>query len=234
MGRAGDGGAGGNAHDQDVALADWQRLVARVAGDIGHELKNPVHATVINLELVRRRIADGLADQALERLDVVAEQVRRVHGVVEGLLQLLGDGVRYDEAIELDRVVESVLPLLAAQAGAAGVGFRWTPAGPGTVVQVSADPLRHALVGLVASAVDSLGGSSGGGIHVRAVGPPIGVEVSATAAARSSPGTATPDVALHELVRRVAARGGMEIGAVPDQSPVSWSSTVFLAAHSGA
>jgi signal transduction histidine kinase len=224
----------GGAYDQDVALADWQRLVARVAGDIGHELKNPVHATVINLELVRRRIADGQADQALERLDVVAEQVQRVHGVVEGLLQLLTDGVRYDEAVELDRVVESVLALLVAQAGAAGVEFRWTPAGPGTVVWVSADPLRHALVGLVASAVDSLGGSSGGGVHVRAVGPPLGVEVSATAAAQPAPGVTKPDEELRELVRRVAARGGMEIRAAPDSSPVSWSSTVFLAARSGA
>lgn len=218
----------------DAGRADRHRLVARVAGDIGHELKNPIHASVINLELVRKRIADGDRDDALARLEVVSEQVRRVHGVVEGLLKLLRDGPEPGDVRELDRMVEVVMPVLVAQANSAGVAVEWRAAGPGALCRASTGHVAHTLVGLVALAVAAARGADSGGVRLEGAASPCRVCVSAVAA--DGPGSNAPpsDAGLFDLVTRIARAGGFTIRENTDGDGVSWSCTVILEGVEGA
>lgn len=218
----------------DAVRADRHRLVSRVAGDIGHELKNPIHATVINLELVRKRIADGQQDDALARLEVVSDQVRRLHGVVEGLLKLLRDSAQPGGEGELDRQVELVLPLLRAQANSAAVPLEWSPAGSGAACRTSSEALAHTLVGLVASAVSLARGRADRRVLVEGFSAPPGVRVSVLGGASGDRPEPEPDPELTALVERVAGAAGHTIrpGAIGDG--VSWSSTVILEDESSA
>lgn len=229
-GMPGDGDSVPNAR-----LADRHRLVGRVAGDIGHELKNPIHASVINLELVRKRIADGEREDALARLDIVSEQVRRVHGVVEGLLKLLRDGPDPEGARELDGMVEVVLPILLAQANSAGVEVEWVPAGPNTLCRASTGHLAHTLVGLVALAVAVARGPGNGAVRLEGAPSPCRVRVSAVAGDGARADDApSPDAGLFDLVTRIAESGGFAIRKDADADGVSWSFAVILEEGSGA
>lgn len=217
----------------EAQRAARHRLIARIAGDIGHELKNPIHASVINLELVRKRVTDGNKDDALARLEVVSDQVRRLHGVVEGLLRLLRYGAQPNGAQELDRMVEFVLPLLRAQANSAGVALEWVPAGDGVRSRASAEALGHALVGLVAVAVAVARRGGAGEVRVEGCATPCQVAVST----RGANGAAVPshdDEGLMELVRRVAGDGGFMIDEGAGGKDVSWSCTVLLEGDSNA
>ena len=226
--------AAGGPGTPDAVRADRHRLVSRVAGDIGHELKNPIHASVINLELVRKRIADGERDDALARREVVSAQVRRVHGVVEGLLKLLRDGKQPGGAQELDRLVEVVLPLLSAQANSAAVPFEWTPAGPGALCTPGADGIGHTLVGLVAVAVAMSRGRTTGTVRVEGLSAPVGIRVSALGEGPGDPPERVVDPALIALVRRLAGSAGLVIREEAVGDGVSWSSTVLLDGASNA
>jgi signal transduction histidine kinase len=210
------------------ARADRHLLLARVAGDIGHELKNPIHASVINLELVRKRIADGQGEDALQRLEVVRDQVRRVHGVVEGLLKLLRETHEPEGLRELDGVVEVVLPLLRAQANAAALALEWIPAGPGALCRVSGECLGHALVGLVAQAAAVARRGAAGSLRVEASASPCGVRVSALEGAAAGVAVAPAAAALADIVGRIARSGGMAIEEGTESDGVSWSRTVVL------
>ena len=229
-------GAGGQpdlGSGPESQRAARHRLIARIAGDIGHELKNPIHASVINLELVRKRVADGNKDDALARLEVVSDQVRRLHGVVEGLLRLLRYGAQPNGAQELDRMVEFVLPLLRAQANSAGVALEWVPAGDGVRSHASAEALGHALVGLVAVAVAVARNGGSGEVRVEGCATPGQVAVST----RGANGASVPPhdgEGLMELVRRVAGDGGFTIDDGAGGSDVSWSCTVLLEGDSNA
>lgn len=218
----------------DAGRADRHRLVARVASDIGHELKNPIHASVINLELVRKRIADGDRDDAFARLEVVSEQVRRVHGVVEGLLKLLRDGPEPGDVRELDRMVEVVMPVLMAQANSAGVAVEWRPAGPGALCRASTGHLAHTLVGLVALAVAAVRGPGSRGLRLEGATSPCRVCVSAVAADGAGADAAPSDADLVDLVTRIARAGGFAIREDTCEDGVSWSCTVILEADGGA
>ncbi|HSM37575.1 MAG TPA: hypothetical protein VK837_14320 [Longimicrobiales bacterium] len=207
--------------------ADRHRVIGRIAGDIGHELKNPIHASVINLELVRKRITDGGREDALDRLDVVSDQVRRVHGVVEGLLKLLRESREPEGDRELDRVVETVLPLLRAQANAAGVELEWVPAGSGTLCGVSTECLGHTLVGLTSQAITVARTSPDGAVRLEATAQPCAVGVSASGTHPSVP-PESPDPGFAETVARIAESGGMAIVDRHARSDVSWSRVVLL------
>ncbi len=213
----------------DAVRADRHRLMSRVAGDIGHELKNPIHASVINLELVRKRIVDGRQDDALERLQVVSDQVRRVHGVVEGLLKLLRDSKQADGERELDRVVEVVLPLLRAQANSAAVPLEWAPAGGSARRAAGADALGYSVVGLVAAAVSLARGHATRRVRVQALAAPARVRVAVLEPGSGAEPGAEPEAALMALVERLAAAAGLAIRSDDTVDGVSWSSTVILA-----
>src|SRR5262245_11439961 len=76
-------------------LPQWQieagrfGLVRRLADDLAHEFKNPLHALVINLEVLKRRVEKGSAEAALERAAVLEHEVHRLDGLLDALLRLL-------------------------------------------------------------------------------------------------------------------------------------------------
>lgn len=64
-------------------------LISRLADDIAHEIKNPLHSMLINLEVLRRKLDQGAEEAALERADVVEFEIHRLHALLEQLLMLL-------------------------------------------------------------------------------------------------------------------------------------------------
>ena len=97
-------------------LANRFQLVSRLADDLAHEIKNPLHAMVINLELVKRRAQAGDVSTVLERADLASAEVMRVNALLDQLLQLLRPARQGDRVLDLDAAVGEVLPLLAHQA----------------------------------------------------------------------------------------------------------------------
>jgi two-component system, NtrC family, C4-dicarboxylate transport sensor histidine kinase DctB len=133
--------------------ANRYALVSRLADDLAHEVKNPLHAMVINLELVRRRIGTGAAEVALERVAIVERETRRVHDLIEAILQLLRPGKAASQAVELDLVVGELLPLVELRARLAHVVFEHEPAGDGTLITVTGAALKQILLNLVEEAL---------------------------------------------------------------------------------
>lgn len=97
-------------------------LVARMADELAHEIKNPLNAVVVNLELIKRMAGDR-PETAAERADMIAGEVARVHDLVVALLRVLRfeDGARRSE---LGGVLRTLRPLLAARAKLGHVDLR--------------------------------------------------------------------------------------------------------------
>src|SRR5262249_42064839 len=60
---------------------------SRLSAGIAHEVKNPLNATMIHLELLKMQLAD--VPSASEHLAVIAAQVRRLDEVVQGFLKFM-------------------------------------------------------------------------------------------------------------------------------------------------
>jgi signal transduction histidine kinase len=141
--------------------ANRYSLVSRLADDLAHEIKNPINSIVINLEVLRVRVTKGEADAALERASVIEQELRRLHSLMDRLLQLLRPD--RDEAANLavDAALDELLPLVDAQARLARNQLR-VDCSETVFVAVRRDVFKFAMLNLLMAVHEMLG--EGGGV----------------------------------------------------------------------
>lgn len=136
-------------------LVNRLRLLDRVADELAHEVKNPLNAAVINLELLKRRLREGQAEGALERAERVGGEIDRVHALVEALFEILRPDRDGDEEVEVDRTLDALMPVIELQARLGGVAFERERSGAVACVSVDPAVLRQVVLNVVASAIDA-------------------------------------------------------------------------------
>ena len=144
----------------DSQLAEHVRanrydVLSRLADDLAHEIKNPLNAIVVNLEVLRRRIENGSLDAALERANVIEDEIRRVHGLVEQLLQLMRPSKVDVGPTAIDGLLDGLSGAMKLQAKAARVEFSYESESS-LYAQVKPEALQFALLNLISAAIDSV------------------------------------------------------------------------------
>ncbi len=175
------------------------QLVSRLADDLAHEIKNPLHAMVINLELVKRRAQAGDIPTAIQRAEVVEAEVMRVNGLVDRLLDLLRPPKADPVVADIDAVVEDLLPLVTQQARLSGVELVYQGIGSPRGAGIRRDALKLVLLNLVANALERVR-SSGGHVEVTALQDETGARILVTDSVAGS--------SLEDATTRLAASGG--------------------------
>ncbi len=96
--------------------------LSRLTAGIAHEIKNPLNATMIHLELLRMQVADQ--PEALQNVAVIADQVRRLDEVVQGFMKFTRPEDLHLQPVDLADVFERLRPVLDAEASKHGVDVR--------------------------------------------------------------------------------------------------------------
>ena len=120
--------------------------ISRLADDLAHEFKNPLHAMVINLEVLKRRVEKGATEAALERTGVLEHEVQRLHVLLEALLRLLRPDRSNEGPASVGQVLEEIRPILELRARIARVEFNQDVASAEVYTSVKPDLLRFSLV----------------------------------------------------------------------------------------
>jgi signal transduction histidine kinase len=186
--------------DANAVRVNRLDLVERVADDLAHEIKNPLHSMVINLEVLRRRIARNSGEHAEELLryaGILSAELERVSRRVEILLRL----VRPDRAadpVSLAETVEDLLEVVALENERRRVELAHeTPElpVPGHIERRTA---RHLVLNLLLSALDLT--AEGGTIRVRTESyggaERLRIEISPPARPGTALGAATSELAV--------------------------------------
>jgi signal transduction histidine kinase len=135
-------------------------MVSRLADDLAHEIRNPLNAIVINLEVLRARVRRGDAGAALERADVIEAEARRLHQLVDRLLQLLRPDREDAASLALDQALDELLPLIEAQVRLARNEFT-ADCAAALFVAVRRDVLKFALLNVMTAVHERLGEAGG-------------------------------------------------------------------------
>ncbi|HET8654638.1 MAG TPA: histidine kinase dimerization/phospho-acceptor domain-containing protein [Longimicrobiaceae bacterium] len=131
-------------------------LVERLADDLAHEIKNPLHSMVINLEVLRRRIGRaGVhdADELLRFVGVVNAELDRVSRRVEILLRLLRPD-RSGEPVTIQEILDEILELLEIERERLGVSLEIRAATEPLRGYVGREPGRQLVLNVVLSALE--------------------------------------------------------------------------------
>lgn len=140
-------------------LADLGRLTSGV----GHEVKNPINAIVVHLELLREKLARR--DKGAERhVDVIQNEIRRLDRVVQTLIDF-SRPVELDLVVhDLRSVVTSVLTLAAPDLEQRSVQVVSIMPDQPVYARVDADLIQQALLNVLLNGAQAM--SNGGEVRV--------------------------------------------------------------------
>lgn len=158
---------------------DARQLVAlsRLNAGIAHEIKNPLNAMSINLELLRNEI--GTTRPAAEYLSVITEQLRRLDEVVQTFLKFSRPEQLTLRPTSLVTIFENIRPIVEAEAEPAGVSVEFATDASLPDVHADQPSLRNAILNLALNAVQAM--PAGGSLRVAAAKHPGG-QVAVTVA----------------------------------------------------
>jgi signal transduction histidine kinase len=122
--------------------SEWLQALQRLAGRVAHEIKNPLNAVTVNLEVVRSRCERGNVEAAavLPFATAAASELERVTRLVDALLALARPA--HPDLAALAGPVITVYDALArAEGGSVGMDL----SGGSTGIDMAADEARAAL-----------------------------------------------------------------------------------------
>lgn len=165
--RASDGGvlvilrraAAARALETDLRLAAQRRALMSLYRGLVHDLKAPLNALGLHLEVLRRSIARAGApdpDAQRERLEVVAGEIERLRRGLELLLDQTAPPQTVPAAVDLGVVLAHLELLLAPQARQQDVRLSVATEGRGLEVEAGADQVEQAILNLAVNALEAM------------------------------------------------------------------------------
>ncbi len=134
-----------------------QKLAAlgRLTSGVAHEVKNPLNAMRIHLELLRTRLPDP-PPQVSQNLDVIGQEIQRLDRVVQGFLRFMRPQDLRVGPVDLNALLSDVARLTGPEAAQAGVEVALDLAPNLPPVPGDAELLQQACRNLAANAIQAM------------------------------------------------------------------------------
>jgi signal transduction histidine kinase len=132
--------------------------LGRLTSGVAHEVKNPLNAMMIHLELVKARLAAPRPDLpgVRESLDIIGAEIRRLDRVVNGFLKFVRSHELALKPVDLNALAQGVAALLEAEWKPAGIGFALSLDGSCPRISGDEELLRQALLNIVVNACQAM------------------------------------------------------------------------------
>ena len=151
------------AIESELELSRRMAAIGRLTSGVGHEVKNPINAIVVHLELLKTKLGDA-SGPAVRHLEVIDTEIHRLDRVVQML-------VDFSRPVELDlreqdlrSVVGDVLSLATAELSTRNVTLiNHMPSYP-LVANVDADLFKQAVLNVILNGAQAM--PAGGNLEV--------------------------------------------------------------------
>jgi signal transduction histidine kinase len=157
--------------ERDLVYASRFQAITELYIGITHDLKVPLHAVIMHLEMLRK-VVDGEGrggddKKAVRYIDSIAQEIKRLEIIIRAFLDYASPFKNRVELVDLRQVVNECMALLESEAARKGIILR--KAMPSEPLWVYGDDgkLKQALLNLAVNAFDAM--PSGGTLTVRGV-----------------------------------------------------------------
>jgi signal transduction histidine kinase len=137
--------------------AEKLTITGRLAASLAHEINNPLQSVIGCLGLAQESLEVDEKKEALELLQIAAEELERVSGIVSDLRDLNGPTDPSDrKPVDVNLQVEHILMLTREQFQKRGVEVEWEPTDKLPALIMVPDRLRQAFLNLVLNALEAM------------------------------------------------------------------------------
>ncbi|HEY7037197.1 MAG TPA: ATP-binding protein [Methylomirabilota bacterium] len=138
--------------------------LGRLTSGVAHEVKNPLNAMMIHVELLKEQLEDATAD-VRQSLDVIGSEIRRLDRVVQGFLRFMRPQELTLKPVDLNGMLQSVGALLEAESQSHGVRFVFELDAALPLVSADEELLRQAFINILQNAEQAM--PHGGAVRIR-------------------------------------------------------------------
>ncbi len=173
--------------EDEIELSRRLAAIGRLTSGVAHEVKNPINAIVVHLEVLREKLRE-MDPAARRHMDIIGNEIQRLDRVVQTLVDFTRPVELRLSETDLRRMLEEVVALAAPEAERHGVAITQDlPAEP-LIVVVDADLVKQAVLNVVINGVQAMPGggelklaaardNGSAAIDVRDSGPGIPPEI---------------------------------------------------------
>lgn len=130
--------------DLSKKLAD----LGRITSGIAHEVKNPLNAMVIHLEILRSKMESGSGNPA-PQIEILDSEIKRLDRVVQTFLNFTRPVEVRLEPLDLNRIVNQVIAVASTEAQGRGVTIHRNLSAERIMIKGDADLLTQALLNVI-------------------------------------------------------------------------------------
>jgi signal transduction histidine kinase len=149
--------------ESELELSRRMAAIGRLTSGVGHEVKNPINAIVVHLELLRSKL--GGEPSAGRHLEIIQSEIHRLDRVVQTLVDFSRPVELQLKDQDMRSIVSSVLMLASAGLETYSVTMVSELPDHPVMVKVDADLLKQALLNVVLNGAQAM--PDGGELSVR-------------------------------------------------------------------
>jgi len=144
---------------QELEISRRLAAIGRLTAGVGHEVKNPINAMVVHLELLRSKLAGAGPEafgNAQRHVDILTGEMQRLDRVVQTLADFSRPMDLKLREHDLRQVVDAVVELTAAEMRENGVLVSVSSPKEPLMVRVDAELVRQALLNLLLNSMQAM------------------------------------------------------------------------------
>jgi signal transduction histidine kinase len=127
----------------------------RVTGGVAHEVKNPINAIVLHLQLLQNKLSQ-IDPDTRRHMDIIGSEIQRLDRVVQTLVDFMRARELHLEEIELRSLLEDVAGLATPDAEARGVTIHQSISDEPLPIKADVDLIKQALLNVVLNGVQAM------------------------------------------------------------------------------
>lgn len=143
----------------ELQTADRLAAISRVSGGVAHEVKNPLNAILLHVEVAKSKLARGDTD-VIPQMEIISSEILRLDRVVKTFLDFTRPVELRLETVPVRRLLDEVLELARPQAEASKIRVIVGEEADGVSVRIDRDLLQQAMLNIVVNAMQAM--SDGG------------------------------------------------------------------------
>jgi signal transduction histidine kinase len=141
--------------ESELELSRRMAAIGRLTSGVGHEVKNPINAIVVHMELLKNKLGDA-SGPAMRHLEIIDSEIHRLDRVVQMLVDFSRPVELQLVEQDLRSVVDDVLSLAIAEFSTHNVTLEsFLPSKP-LIAKVDTDLLKQAALNVILNGAQSM------------------------------------------------------------------------------
>jgi len=147
-------------------LSERLTAIGRLTGGVAHEIKNPLNAIALRLEVLRAKVMDPVPE-AIAEIDIIAQEVMRLDRVVKTFLDFTNPVTLNLADVDLKVLVHELVDFVQPDAERQKVTINELADAGEFIMRADRDLLKQAMLNVLMNGIEAMQPGGGGSMRVK-------------------------------------------------------------------